>query len=277
MPGDVASAHAPPAPGEARCDVLVVGAGPAGASAAYWLAASGHDVLVLEKKHFPRPKTCGDGLTPRAVRQLEDMGLAAEIGRYHRCEGLRALAFGRELVLSWPSHPDFPGHGYVVTRAELDALVAGRAEKAGARIWQGAEAIAPRLGGGGGPAPAAVAGPAGGAVVRDTASGRLFEVRARHVVVADGALSRFGRALGTRRDRARPLGLALRGYFRSPRHAESLIESHLDIRDRHGGVVPGYGWVFPLGDGRVNVGVGLLSTSDRWRGANTTRIMDAFL
>jgi len=101
-------------------------------------------------------------------------------------------------------------------------------------------------------------------------------VRARYVVVADGANSRFGRALGTARDREYPQGMALRGYYRSDRHDEDLIESHLDIRD-NGEVVPGYGWIFPLGDGRVNVGVGLLSTDRRWKGLNTSRLMDAFV
>ena len=54
-------------------DVLVVGGGPAGAASAYWLAEAGHDVTLVERKHYPREKTCGDGLTPRSVRQLEDM------------------------------------------------------------------------------------------------------------------------------------------------------------------------------------------------------------
>jgi flavin-dependent dehydrogenase len=119
-----------------------------------------------------------------------------------------------------------------------------------------------------------------GAVIRRrTADGddAASEVRARYVVVADGANSRFGRALGTRRDRSYPQGMAIRGYFTSPRHADPWIESHLDIRDAAGDVLPGYGWIFPVGDGRINVGVGLLSTFHRWKEVNTTKLMDAFV
>jgi flavin-dependent dehydrogenase len=101
-------------------------------------------------------------------------------------------------------------------------------------------------------------------------------VRARYVVVADGANSRFGRALGTARNRSYPLGMAIRGYFRSPGHDDPWIESHLDLRDRHGDHLPGYGWVFPLGDGTVNVGVGLLSTFAGWKHVNTSHLMEAF-
>ena len=249
-------------------DVLVVGGGPAGAAAAYWLAASGWDVLVVEKKHFPREKTCGDGLTPRSVRQLEDMGLAADLEGKHRFEGLRTMAFGRQMLLQWPATPDFGRHGYVITRAELDAMVAGRAEKAGATVWQECEALAPLRGDPG--------EPCGGAVIRKK-GGERVEVAARYVVVADGANSRFGRALGANRDKSLPLGMAIRGYFNSPRHDEPWIESHLDIRDKAGNVVPGYGWIFPMGDGRVNVGVGLLSTFEQWKSVNTSYLMDAFV
>src|SRR5204863_3295528 len=113
-----------------RYDVLVVGGGPSGAAAAYWLAQQGWRVLVVEKKRFPREKTCGDGLTPRAVRQLEDMGLADQLAGSHRFDGLRSIAFGKALELRWPEHPDFPRYGYVVTRKDLDHMVAKRAVKA---------------------------------------------------------------------------------------------------------------------------------------------------
>jgi menaquinone-9 beta-reductase len=266
-------------------DVLVVGAGPGGSSCAYWLADAGWDVAVVEKKRFPREKTCGDGLTPRAVRQLADMGLEQAIADAHRHVGLRAFGFGRSVELPWPEHPAFPSYGYTITRHDLDGLVAERAVKAGATVWQGTEAVEPLApagssdegtGAGGRHAPGTLP-PCDGALVRDRETGRTREVRARCVVVADGANSRFGRSLGTARDRRQPLGMALRGYYLSPRHDDPFIESHLDIRDSGGNVVPGYGWIFPMGDGRVNVGVGLLSTDQRWKGLNTSRLMDAFV
>ena len=127
-------------------DILVVGGGPAGAAAGFWLADAGHEVVVVEKKHFPRDKTCGDGLTPRAVRQIDDMGLGGAVAAAgHRYTGLRTIAHGRTLELQWPSHPEFPGHGFVVRRRVLDQLVAERAEKSGAVLWNGAEADQPLL------------------------------------------------------------------------------------------------------------------------------------
>jgi len=264
-------------------DVVVVGGGPSGAACAYWLADAGWDVVVVEKKHFPRDKTCGDGLTPRSVRQLSDMGLSDAMAGAHRYEGLRACAYGMTLEMAWPDHPSFPSVGYVITRHDLDQIVAERAAKAGATVWEGAEAIGPILdrataGSVGGTGSSAEVLPScAGAKVLDRDAGRQHEVRARYTVVADGANSRFGRALGTSRDRNYPMGMALRGYFRSPRHDEPFIESHLDIRDASGTVVPGYGWVFPLGAGRVNAGVGILSVEGRWKGANTSQLMDAFI
>jgi geranylgeranyl reductase family protein len=262
-----------------HCDVLVVGGGPSGAACTYWLASAGYDVLMVERKHFPREKTCGDGLTPRSVRQLEEMGLADELaGAGHRFQGLRSHGFGRTLELTWPRHPDFPDYGYVITRKDLDALVAERAAKAGATVWEGTEATEPLVEAGfvrgawvktkGAPASpdAEHHGPIAGPV----------PVRARYTVVADGANSRFGRSLGTSRNRAFPQGMAIRGYWVSPRHDEPWIDSWLDIRDKAGNVLPGYGWVFPVGDGRVNVGIGLLSTFNQWKAVNTTHLLQTF-
>ena len=133
-----------------RWDALVIGGGPAGAAAGFWLAQAGHRVLVVEKKQFPREKTCGDGLTPRAVRQLHDIGLAEPLSQYLRFDGLRSIAHGVTLELAWPEHPDFPPYGYVVRRRDLDKLVADRAAagrrggvvgcrsgRAGRRRWHG--------------------------------------------------------------------------------------------------------------------------------------------
>ena len=245
----------------------MVGGGPSGAACAYWLSEAGYDVLLVEKKQFPREKTCGDGLTPRSVKQLEDMGLGETLADHHRFDGLRSIAFGRTLEMQWPKHPDFPSYGYVVTRKDLDHMVAERAVKAGATLWDRTEAVAPLVSG----------GLVWGASVLRKETGAVEEVRARYVVVADGANSRFGRALGTSRRRDYPLGMAIRGYFESPRHDDPWIESHLDIRDKAGNVLPGYGWIFPVGDGRVNVGIGLLSTFNQWKAVNTTHLMEAFV
>jgi geranylgeranyl reductase family protein len=249
-----------------RVDALVVGAGPAGAATAYWLAERGHHVVVVERKRFPREKTCGDGLTPRAVRQLTDMGLGEPLTEFHRYDGLRSMAHGITLELAWPSHPDYPSHGYVVRRRDLDQMVAERAVKAGATLWPATEAVAPVL----------ERGLVTGVAVERKDSGTTEVVPARFVVVADGANSRFGRALGTARDRSYPMGMAIRGYYTSPYHDDPWIESHLDLRDRDGNHMPGYGWIFPVGDGTINVGAGLLDTFTGFKAVNTSKLMDAF-
>jgi menaquinone-9 beta-reductase len=246
-------------------DVLVIGGGPAGASAAYWLARYGHQVTVVERKSFPREKTCGDGLTPRAVHQLNEMGLGDQLLPFHKYNGLRATGMGRQLELQWPSHPVYPQYGYVVRRRELDTMVARNAVEAGATLLEGHEALQPIVD----------RGFVRGAVVQPP-TGEPVEIRARYVVVADGANSRFGRSLGTFRTREWPYGTAIRTYWETPRHAEPWIESALDVKDRNGNPMPGYGWIFPVGDGTVNIGVGLLSTFREFKSVNTTHLLDAY-
>ena len=247
-------------------DVLVIGAGPAGAAAGYWLARHGLDVVMVDKKTFPREKTCGDGLTPRAVKQIGDMGLGDQLSRFHRYEGLRATAHGKALELQWPAHPIYPQHGYVVRRRELDTMVARNAVAAGATLLEGHEALAPVLD----------RGFVRGATVQAHDSESPTDITAKYVIVADGANSRFGRALGTFRTKEWPYGTAIRTYWETPRHAEPWIESALDVTDRNGNPLPGYGWIFPVGDGTVNIGVGLLSTFRDFKSVNTTHLLDAY-
>jgi geranylgeranyl reductase family protein len=249
-------------------DAVIVGGGPSGSSCAYWLAQAGWSVCLIEKKQFPREKTCGDGLTPRAVYQLAEMGLESDVAANgHRYQGLRGFGFGASVEMSWPEHPIFPNYGYTITRFNLDGLVAQRAESLGAVLLNGVEAVGlidPIDSTSGGLRAASGVSVAG-------------EIRGRYLIVGDGQNSRLGRDLGTIRNRDWPMGMALRGYYTSDRHDEPWIDSHLDIRDPKGVVVPGYGWIFPLGDGRVNVGVGLLSTGGAWKGVNTTKLQEYFV
>lgn len=244
--------------------VLVVGGGPGGSSAAYWLARNGLDVHLVEKKHYPREKTCGDGLTPRAIKQLLDMGFDFDEYAIHRVDGLRAYAGDLKIEMPWPDHSVYPNWGATMRRADLDGIVAGMAERQGAVVEQGTTAKP--------------------IVENDTVVGvRLISgdsertTQPDFVIIADGSNSRFGRGVGATRRRDFPFGLAVRAYFESPNSDDSFIESQLDIRDRQGRSMPGYGWVFPLGDGEINVGAGLVSTFKGWKDVNTSRILEAYL
>lgn len=246
-------------------EIVVVGGGPAGSAASYWLARAGHDVLMVEKKEFPREKTCGDGLTPRAIKQLQDMDFDFSLPEFHEVRGLRSYA-GDDLKieLTWPDHGEFPNWGGVIRRADLDQQVAALSEKEGVVVRQKTEAKPITEG-------------SRITAVELHSGGETEVVTPRYVVVADGSLSRFGRELGSARNRAYPMGLAARGYFSSPLSTDGFMESQLDIRDETGASMPGYGWVFPLGDGTVNVGVGLLSTFKRWKHVNTTDMMNNYV
>lgn len=244
--------------------VLVVGGGPAGSAAALWLARAGHQVTMVEAKEYPREKTCGDGLTPRAILQMEEMGFDFDVPEFHRIDGLRSYA-GDELMIEmpWPEHSRFPNWGGVIRRSDLDAQVARLAEKEGVVIHEKTVAT-----------PVIEAGLLT-SVSLDHA-GSTETVTPKITVIADGSMNRFGRDLGTTRRRDYPMGMAARGYYASPESGQRFLESQLDLRDSSGATMPGYGWVFPLGDGTVNVGVGLLSTFKRWKTVNTTTMMNDY-
>ena len=246
-------------------DAIVVGAGPAGSSAAYWLAQAGLDVLLLEKAEFPREKVCGDGLTPRASRELVAMGIdtSPEAG-WLRNKGLRIRGGGQTLHLPWPDLASFPDYGLVRRRADFDEMLARHAEKAGAHLLTSTPVTGPITNAAGrviGVTARNTAGhPTGKHSAKTEADGDELRFHAPLVLAADGNSSRFGLALGRRPRKDRPMGVAVRTYYTSPRHEDDWLESWLELRDGDD-LLPGYGWIFGMGDGTSNVGLGILNTT----------------
>ena len=231
-------------------DVLVVGAGPAGSAAAAWVARAGLDVVLADRAVFPRDKACGDGLTPRAVAELRRLGLTEWLRGRVANWGLRAAGFGQELYLPWPGG-SLPAHGSAVPRTELDDRIRQVALASGAIGLQGAQALDVEREG------------ERVTAVRFRRDGRSFSVACRRLVVADGARSQLGRALGREWHRDTAYGVAVRGYVDSGRSTDPWISSHLELRGADRELLSGYGWVFPLGGGQVNIGVGTLATARR--------------
>jgi geranylgeranyl reductase family protein len=239
-------------------DVIVVGAGPGGSSAAYWMAAAGVDVLLLEKATFPREKVCGDGLTPRGTRALVELGIdVSEAAGWLHNKGLRVIGGGLRLELPWPDLAAYPNYGLVRTRADLDQMLARHAVKAGARLLEQTAVRAP-------------VGDATGRVVGVEAltgpDKQPVTYRAPVVVSCDGVSGRMALALGIQRNEQRPMGVAVRRYYESPRTDDDYLESWLELWDGPPGaddakLLPGYGWIFGMGDGTANAGLGVLNSS----------------
>ncbi len=253
-----------PAAGDGRtADAIVVGAGPGGSATAAWLAKAGKDVVLLEKSIFPRDKICGDGLTPRAVRQLINLGLPmSETDGWAHNKGLRIIGGGMTLQLDWPDVASFPGHGMVRARADLDEVLARHAAASGATLLEGRNVAEPIL-----DEQDRIIGVTAKVVdERGRATGERETYYAPVVVAADGVSSRLSVKMGREKREDRPMAVAVRAYYETPRHDDDYLESHLELWSTTPKgekiLMPGYGWLFGLGDGRSNVGLGVLNTSE---------------
>jgi len=244
-------------------EVLVVGAGPAGSSAAAWSARAGKQVTIIDSATFPRDKPCGDGLTPRAIAELSSLGLASWLTGRARNLGLRAAGFGQELLLPWPGG-SLPNYGGAAPRMVLDATILGVATDAGANLLQNTSAH-----------DVVIEKGEIKSVIAKTAEGEI-QINASKVIIADGARSQLGRKLNRQWHRDTAYGVAARGYIDSERSDDPWISSHLELRNAENEILSGYGWIFPLASGEVNIGVGTLATSKRPADINLRALLSQY-
>ncbi|MEZ4416315.1 MAG: geranylgeranyl reductase family protein [Gemmatimonadota bacterium] len=231
---NASAGQVPVGSGEARrtWDAIVVGAGPAGSTAAWHLARAGAAVLLLERAAFPRDKACGDLLIPDALAALERCGARGEVDQLgHRVDTLR-VASPRGVTF------DVPTEMVGLPRVQLDELLARRASEAGAHLARG-KAGAVGLG---------ADGPFVDLEVRPGQAS--LRVGGRFVLIATGADTSLLEPLGML-ERTAPSAVALRRYVVS----DTPLAQPLISFDRS--VLPGYAWIFPVGPGRFNIGVGL--------------------
>ena len=238
-------------------DLLVIGGGPAGAAAAIRGVRAGLRVTVFEKGPHGRDKVCGDGLTPRAVAALNELDI--DLSSSHRIDGLRMIAGKKTRELAWPVTARFPNHGAVWPRQRFDTFLIDVAIAEGAEVRFGCEAL-----------PVVEDGRCTGVIAGADA------FTAPLTILAAGAQGAAAKLLGAERDPDEPFGLAIRAYASTPRHAERHLEACLSLRDEHGVPVPGYGWMFPAGDGTVNIGVGALSTMKGFKKLNLNTLLDQY-
>jgi geranylgeranyl reductase family protein len=231
------------------CDVLVVGAGPAGSAAALTLARAGVNVVLVDQHAFPRDKVCGDGLIPDAHNAMRKLGVLDEVmtqaqaSSHVGCIGPRG---GRI---------DVPGVLAVLPRKQLDHILCRAAVAAGARMYAPVRFTAP----------IESEGVVVGATLHHGETTR--EVRARWVLLATGAVPQALLAAGMS-ERHTPSGVALRGYVKNDAMVGKIDKLEIVW---HRALSPGYGWIFPCRGGVFNIGVGIADSHDQHRDGKLTK------
>lgn len=252
---------------EQERDVIVVGAGPSGSTAAAALAQKGHDVLLLDRASFPRDKTCGDAVPAGAMRILRGLGMNGEInaarerGELYLLQGMRIISPRGNLLRAEFGEAGDLANSYVAPRYYFDTLIERLAEQSGAEFRQ-----------------ATVKGPEmeNGRVVgvRVKENGSAETLRAKVVIGADGVTSTLTRALRPREQQHvdKHRAVALRAYVQGLEIHPGDVEFFL-----YDEILPGYSWIFPIGEDKANVGLGMRLDYFRKHGKNLEEMLDDFL
>jgi len=219
-------------------DVAVVGAGPGGSATAYFLAKGGLKVALLDKFEFPRDKTCGDGLTPRAIKTLDAMGVLVQIEKsaFH-CSEIK-IRHSEEITfnLELDHLEDLPNYILTMPRFHLDDTLLQHAINAGADFFPKARVEI-------------ISRSADKCVHIQTENGQT--IKCALAVIATGANTNLLHKLALLK-KAPPVNLAARAYFENVDDLDQSIMLFFDGID-----LPGYGWVFPTGEGTANIGCGV--------------------
>ena len=246
--------------GNYAADILVVGAGPAGSAAAFFLARAGANVLLADKSRFPRDKVCGDGVSSVALPVLERMGLADWVssGRFLEPREFLLCAPNGQFVTGRPPPLDDTSYGYTIPRRILDEALFQQAVAAGARPLEGSRVLR-RIG-----------REDGRSLLAAKRDGQEITLSARLVIAADGAPGGFTRSLGL--IRRQPEMVACRAYYEDVTNSPDRLDLYYDRA-----VTPGYVWIFPLGGGRVNVGLGIYVRRMKQDGLGLAATLERFI
>ena len=242
-------------------EVIVVGAGPSGSAAAAALAQKGRDVLLIDRGAFPRDKTCGDGIPASAIEELYELGMKEKI--------LQADFYPiKELLLSSPNGHVLQapiregkrgGTSYVIPRMKFDVMVQEHAVESGAEFLQAQVSKALIEDG-------RVTG------VKIKKNGSVQEISSKVVVGADGVTSAIARSIRPDKAQDKHRAVALRTYIEDIEEYPNVVEFYL-----YKEILPGYAWIFPMGEGRANLGLGMRLDKFRDDKKSLEELLDIFL
>ena len=242
-------------------EVIVVGAGPGGATAAMALAQKGYDVLLLDRKDFPRDKICGDAVPATALDLLYSLGMAEKIKEagFYYIDKIRLVSPKGYSMDADLEEEDHLTHSAIVPREDFDVLLQQHAIDSGANFIQAHVKE-----------PIVEDGRVTGVLAR--VNGSVKEFRSKVVLAADGVTSAIARTIRPDDHVDHHRAVALRAYIEDIEELPHQVEFYL-----YQEILPGYAWIFPLGEGKANIGLGMRLDTFREKNYNLKKMLQDFM